>query len=116
MIAFADDYQSTNTTTNWSVDYGGLTTAVATIRYEPQQWWFEEAPAPKTKTELKAERKAAYRAVRHREARTELHFAGELRPSLPRRESVDPLRHQRQRGWRLASRRDQTQRLARGTG
>lgn len=45
---------------------------------------------------------------REREAATAMHFGGHRRPRREARQHGDPLRHHRLRGFRRASRRDQT--------
>jgi hypothetical protein len=56
----------------------------------------------------KAARKLRYQRDREREAATALHFCGHRTPRLEARQHSDPLRHHRLRGFRRASRRDQT--------
>lgn len=58
--------------------------------------------------QTKEERKRLYRTERLRESSTAMHFAWHRSPRLEARQHGDPLRHHRLRGFRRASRRDQT--------
>lgn len=63
----------------------------------------------------KAARKLRYQLEREREASTALHFGGHRPPRLEARQHSDPLRHHRLKGFRRASRRDQTEFRTEGT-
>jgi hypothetical protein len=58
--------------------------------------------------EERRERRADLRAKREREAARTRHFGGHRPPRLEARHHADPLRHHRLRGFRRASRQDQT--------
>jgi hypothetical protein len=63
----------------------------------------------------KAERKLRYQRERERESTTAMHFDGHRSPRLEARQHSDPLRHHRLKGFRRASRRDQTEFRTEGT-
>jgi hypothetical protein len=109
------------------VTMGGLTTSATTnITYDPygptaistdwtrdRLWWsFESRPAIDFDEELarfKSEAKAAYRARRESESSRAMHFERARAPAVHAKPARDPLRHQRSRGFRLCSRRDQSE-------
>jgi hypothetical protein len=59
--------------------------------------------------ETKEDRKRLYRRERENDAATAMHFGGQRTPRREARQHGDPLRHHRLRGFRRASRRNQTE-------
>lgn len=92
------------------------TMGTATTLFEEREPWLSSSYAGEPfdiqehLAQEKAARKLRYQSDRERAASTSMHFSGHRSPRLEARQHSDPLRHHRLRGFRRASRRDQTER------